>query len=461
MPYCTHCGCSIPTDATFCQNCGTRVGTVQASGYNQRTTVYDGNIHKCPNCGEVLASFMRNCPACGMEIRDARINSVILDFIAQLNIAEQELSASGGLYNSSHKEVAENKKINIIRNFPVPNTAEAMLEFMVLATSNIDIAAYVSDKKPLSDAWLSKIEQIYKKAQLSTGTIETKQKITDLYNDCILKIKKEKRSKKLKPVLIRLGIFGGPLLLLILIGALMNFTNILIANRQNDQLIALSKEIEICISNHEYVDALIKLNDLVYKPQGEEPSEKDKELMKEWARKRTSYIRQLETAADEKLFCINSPITPSQALGQNADELKRTFESYGFVNVTVMNKTDLLSDSLELDGVVSQISINNSEDFTQSSTFAFTDPVIITSHSVLYVNAPGSSQHYKGKDINDVKETFVAAGFRNIRVLNVESLEVESTVLNGKVVEISINGENDFYSKTKYVADAKVIILYK
>lgn len=111
MPFCKNCGNELENDAKFCTNCGSTI---------TRQTMYDGIIHKCPNCGEVLPSFVTNCPSCGYELRGTTATSSIVTFYKDLN-------------NTQSVE----QRSNMIRNFPIPNAKEDIIEFMVLASSNI------------------------------------------------------------------------------------------------------------------------------------------------------------------------------------------------------------------------------------------------------------------------------------------------------------------------------------
>ena len=66
MQFCPYCGAKLDEGAHFCKNCGEAIGNAdcapQGAKHNQRTekntserkVVYEGTIHKCPNCGEVL-----------------------------------------------------------------------------------------------------------------------------------------------------------------------------------------------------------------------------------------------------------------------------------------------------------------------------------------------------------------------------------------------------------------------
>lgn len=71
MAFCINCGQELAEGAKFCANCGKAV--TGESTISQRKTVYEGNLHKCPNCGEVLNSFVTNCPTCGHEIHLKRV----------------------------------------------------------------------------------------------------------------------------------------------------------------------------------------------------------------------------------------------------------------------------------------------------------------------------------------------------------------------------------------------------
>ena len=148
MPFCSNCGKEIENNAKFCSGCGTSCNTTQADnqGQGQRKMKYEGEIHKCSQCGEVLDSFTTVCPSCGYELRGSSTTSAVKEFAAKLD----------GVTTEYQKE-------NIIRSFPIPNTKEDIFEFMILASSNID----ERPNKDVFNAWIAKFEQCYQKAKLS------------------------------------------------------------------------------------------------------------------------------------------------------------------------------------------------------------------------------------------------------------------------------------------------------
>lgn len=175
MPFCLNCGQQINDGAKFCPSCGTAVSNEKTN--NQRKTVFEGNIHKCPNCGEVLNSFTSNCPSCGYEIRGASNSAAVQEFAVKLASAE-----------------SRQEKIAIIRNFPIPNTKEDILEFMILASTNIGDNL----EKDISAAWQSKTEQAYQKAKIIFQDEKEFSRIQNIYSQVCVKLTKQKKIEKVQ-----------------------------------------------------------------------------------------------------------------------------------------------------------------------------------------------------------------------------------------------------------------------
>lgn len=189
--YCCNCGEKLMPNSKFCNYCGTPTNSLEneenaveekkkisREELTERKMVYDGKIHKCPNCGEVLDSFIANCPACGYELRDSKNSSAVEELSRKLEEIEEKRDRSKvstkilGAFNlSDGLTKTDEQKISLIRNFPIPNTKEDLYEFLILSKSNIEIDAYEntqikSARLAVSDAWKAKFEQAYQKAKL-------------------------------------------------------------------------------------------------------------------------------------------------------------------------------------------------------------------------------------------------------------------------------------------------------
>lgn len=227
MAFCVQCGQQLAEGARFCANCGTPVGKTVRT---QRETVYEGNLHKCPNCGELINSFVLNCPTCGHEIRGAENSSSAKELSSRLDNMEEKREnekvktsyMSLMMGNAWKIQKTDEQKINLIRSFPIPNTKEDLLEFLILAASNIDMQVYGIDsnninafqpaRRQISDAWLAKFEQAFNKAQMMFGTSQEFAQLKEVHENKMAEIKKAKRQLPL----LMAGLFGVLILIILL-----------------------------------------------------------------------------------------------------------------------------------------------------------------------------------------------------------------------------------------------------
>ena len=214
MKYCMNCGNQLPDDAKFCVGCGTPVREASA----KKRVEQAGTIYKCPNCGEVLESMTAICHACGYEIRNVKAVSSVQSFSDKLAAIEAEempetdnnsilKKVFGRDLRETPKRLEEArrafirqkqaKKINLISNYPVPNTKEDLTEFAMLVTTNLKDD---SDDE-IYNAWVRKLEQLYQKAEILIPTDPMFTRIKELY----LKAKNKAMRKKLLPVFLILG----------------------------------------------------------------------------------------------------------------------------------------------------------------------------------------------------------------------------------------------------------------
>ena len=201
MAYCDNCGNELLESSKFCPECGQTVKAKES----ERKISYEGEIHKCPSCGEVLSAFAVNCPSCGYEIRGGKASSSAREFAARL-------------VDTANDE----QKVTLIQSFPIPNNKEDILEFMIVASTNFDASANMSGtgmKKTVSDAWLAKVEQSYQKATLLFANDSDFSKIQTVYEQVTGKIKNSaaavKKKNIVQTVLGTIGLWGGLIVFLI------------------------------------------------------------------------------------------------------------------------------------------------------------------------------------------------------------------------------------------------------
>ncbi len=192
---CSMCGERVDMDAKFCARCGESFEKIKlperedtfippvpkqsssaAEITGEREQIYDGVVHKCPHCGEILKSFTLVCPACDREIRGVQGARSVMELSRKLEYANSEA-----------------QRTSLIKSFPIPNTKEDIFEFLILASTNFDVSCYVAhlDEEDVSDAWLSKIEQCYQKAKFFFENDDFL-KVKELYDKIIKNIDLEK-----------------------------------------------------------------------------------------------------------------------------------------------------------------------------------------------------------------------------------------------------------------------------
>ena len=172
-----------------------------------------GDIKKCPACGAMLQSFQTKCDDCGHEFRNIdavgsaqklfdllqavtiRNSQSISDLEKQkaqrLESLSQKHNSDGSLVklfggqtrsdnqdqeredlireiNKDREKVEKSlfqEKANIIKNFPIPNTKEDLIELLAMATSNsYDNDGNVGHEE---EVWIQKTDQIYTKVKIA------------------------------------------------------------------------------------------------------------------------------------------------------------------------------------------------------------------------------------------------------------------------------------------------------
>ena len=69
----------------FCSSCGSQVVNTNKNNSDlKRKILFDGKIHKCPNCGSNLNAFEHKCKDCGYEIRGSNIANTVKEFADKL-----------------------------------------------------------------------------------------------------------------------------------------------------------------------------------------------------------------------------------------------------------------------------------------------------------------------------------------------------------------------------------------
>lgn len=304
MAFCSNCGSEVVGGAKFCQKCGNPLSS-SGSIYSERQQEFVGKVYKCPNCGEILRSFLRNCPSCGLELRGTKATSSVREFALKLEVIESRREPVkhvllSSLLSQQHISKTDEQKINLIQSFSVPNTKEDMLEFMILATSNVNeskldkFSGKISKgESALNDAWISKINQVYDKAKMSCGKDADFREIQELYDKSNTRINKTKKKILLKYILL----FGWTPILCIVLFAIIEIKGPIAQRDEEARMAAIEQEANTALENGEYKKALLNAEGLIYKPSVQ--NNNTAELERQWNIKRELLIDEILEKAEK------------------------------------------------------------------------------------------------------------------------------------------------------------------
>lgn len=236
--FCTNCGNQLSPGTKFCPSCGHKVGDVKESTpaqepvvrktestyippvqerpveppkpevkptntNSQRQQEYVGKVFKCPHCGEVVNQSDTVCGGCGYHLSGKQAMGSAMDFQQQLlRIEMMRQDKKIGFWDQREALDATDKQmIALIKSYPIPNTIEDIVEFFHLAIGNIDVAKSKksvfntdgwdggSRERAISNAWVGKLQQIYKKAELYFPNELEFAHIKEAYNDMMKELK--------------------------------------------------------------------------------------------------------------------------------------------------------------------------------------------------------------------------------------------------------------------------------
>lgn len=149
--FCKKCGKKLNDDDCYCSGCGAPVGSVFRHGAAIREERWEGVVFKCPQCGANVAPYSDRCPACGYELRDIGAVGSVKELASKIELAEDDAA-----------------RAVLVRSFPIPNSREDIIEFLILSVTNIDEnSPYgTEEEESLAKAWMAKADQALQKAEL-------------------------------------------------------------------------------------------------------------------------------------------------------------------------------------------------------------------------------------------------------------------------------------------------------
>lgn len=188
MAYCPNCGTKLVDGNVFCGNCGKRIETVAVpcEPVSSQTPTEESEsptkekkpksaITRCPACGEMVDKNAVICPSCGFGIRDVADGSIAL-LSQKLDLIESRRPQKRKRDEEGTISATDERKISLIRSWPIPTNKDDLIEFAAMASGNCvappNDHMYRTAEDALADAWRSKFDQAYAKAEHLFGNSE-------------------------------------------------------------------------------------------------------------------------------------------------------------------------------------------------------------------------------------------------------------------------------------------------
>ncbi|MFP5040295.1 hypothetical protein [Parasediminibacterium sp. JCM 36343] len=131
-----------------------------------------GDLDKCPSCGAAVASFSAKCNDCGYEFKNLGANKSVEALSAKLQAIVDACEGKsykhmvGRLHDneeSARRDDVLTKQRDVIKNFPIPNTVDDILELLHFMSPKTRISI-TSDKNVA--AWRNKFQEILSRAKV-------------------------------------------------------------------------------------------------------------------------------------------------------------------------------------------------------------------------------------------------------------------------------------------------------
>lgn len=233
MGFCANCGTELKAEARFCPQCGHQNRAVSGSTSSvpvqesKKTSIIDkvANIVdvtggakevtkkdvekelKCPSCGAPIDAFTAVCPDCGYRITKVDCSKYINDLMNGIKNAEKDRKTGADVFTSQFLCDKTDKKVKkFVKEYPIADTPEDLLEFMFTAVNFIDFQAIKSFRNILytlympfgpqsltvrtNIIWYKKFKASYIKAKTNFSDSSIFKEIEKLYDKISVRIPK-------------------------------------------------------------------------------------------------------------------------------------------------------------------------------------------------------------------------------------------------------------------------------
>ncbi|KXK40185.1 MAG: hypothetical protein UZ09_BCD002000451 [Bacteroidetes bacterium OLB9] len=232
-----------------------------------------GEVRKCPSCGAPVESFSATCSNCDYDFRNIDANSSIQLLSNKLEEVITECTNTIRSATDREKEILVRQR-EIIKNFPIPNTKEDILELLYFIQPKTQ-SGLSTDKN--YSAWKGKFTEVLNRAKvLFEKDPKMMQQITT--------IESQHNTKGLLHLISKIKEINSTVLGIIIVAIILiigYFATSYIGNKgiekESQRLELILKDVKVLIQEKKYDEAEVLNNQLYWEYSGLGSSTKNKE----------------------------------------------------------------------------------------------------------------------------------------------------------------------------------------
>ncbi len=157
---------------------------------------------------------------------------------------------------------------------------------------------------------------------------------------------------------------------------------------------------------------------------------------------------------------IEVPLSSSECIGRNYEEITETFKEAGFTRVRTSFIDDLWPETFSQENEVASISVNDAYSFDRHYKALIPSKVVIQYHTAHLEYVPYINKKARGIDYKTVFNEYKARGFTNIELVPLNDLRPRAKRKNERVESVSVNGAENYSAKVKIRIDSHIVIRY-
>lgn len=153
-------------------------------------------------------------------------------------------------------------------------------------------------------------------------------------------------------------------------------------------------------------------------------------------------------------------ISSDEAGSYDYETIMADLKNAGFAKIYACGVEDLSLEDEDKTGIVSEISVDGTTVFESDDKFDYNKTIYVYYHELELFCLPIASKKCNGENYEDVVSEIEEAGFVNVKTEADYDLTLGLLTKDGAVESVSVNGDTEYSTDTRYRPDVEIIVTY-